>query len=144
MKIDDKIQRTANTVFFSLGDVKVNHRGIDAFVPQQIFIGQNVQPLFQQVGGIGMPERMDVHRLENTGFQIGLQSTDKNISQRNVAVFLSFAILYMKYLSLKIKIGNLQVPDLKAAESTAVKQGYQDAVFEKFGSFKESTDLFLN
>ncbi|WP_373400043.1 hypothetical protein V8V91_10710 [Algoriphagus halophilus] len=49
----------------------------------------------------------------------------------------------MQYLSVKIRSAIFQVPDLKAAESTAVKQGYQNAVLEQFGSFKKSADFFL-
>nr|WP_255505147.1 hypothetical protein [Algoriphagus sp. Y33] len=49
----------------------------------------------------------------------------------------------MKYLSIKVQVGNPEIPDLKAAESTAVKQGYQDVVFEQFGSFEKLSHFFL-
>jgi len=35
-------------------------------------------------------------------FQIVLQSTDKNVSQRNITIIFTFAILYMKHLSFKV------------------------------------------
>lgn len=52
--------------------MKVDHRGVDAFVSQQIFDRQDVQPLFQQMSGVGMPECVDVHRLNNTRFLFSL------------------------------------------------------------------------
>ena len=44
--------------------MNIDHRGVDAFVSQQIFNGQDIQLLLHQMGGIGMPECVDVHRLE--------------------------------------------------------------------------------
>ena len=40
--------------------VQVHHRGLDALMPQQFFDGDDVQPVFQQVGGIGVAQ--GVHR----------------------------------------------------------------------------------
>ena len=166
--------------------MKVDHGGVDAFVSQQIFNGQNIQSFFQQMGGVGMPQGMDVHRLLNPCFlfgfihcplhtplgiagvkvsadptfdllifaveypfigllcfQIGFQSTDENIRKWDVAVFLSFAFLYVKHLSVKIQIGNLQIPNFEAAKPTAIQQTDQHPVFEQFGSLEQSADFFL-
>ena len=47
------------TVWFNegtLGYMKVNHGGGDIGMAKQLFQGNNVQPLFKQVGGIRVPQ----------------------------------------------------------------------------------------
>ena len=49
----------------------------------------------------------------------------------------------MEDFSIKIQICNLQIPDFKAAKTTAIQQTDQHAVFEQFGSFEKPADFLL-
>lgn len=77
------------------------------------------------------------------GFQIGFQSTDQNIGKWDVAVFFAFAVLYVENFSVKIQVGDLQIPDFKATQTTPVQQTNQHAMLEQIGCFEKSTDFFL-
>jgi hypothetical protein len=53
------VQGIERTVWFNkrtLSYVKVNHGGGDIGMTEQLFQGNNVQPLFKQVGGIRVPQ----------------------------------------------------------------------------------------
>ena len=64
------------------------------------------------------------------GFQVRLDPTDQDISQWNVTVLFTFAILHMEDFSMEVQVGDLQIPDLKTAKSTTVQQTDQHPVFE--------------
>ena len=166
--------------------MKIDHRGVDGLMTEQVLDRQNVQTFFQQMSGKSMPERVHVHRLLDPGFlfgfihcplnaslriagievttdpafdllifaiehpfvgllglQIGFQSADQDISQRDIAVFFAFPILHMKDFPVKIQVGDLQIPNFEAAETTAIQQSDQHAVFEQFGSFEKPADFLL-
>ncbi len=166
--------------------MQVDHRGVDGLVAEQVFDGQDIQSFFQQMGGVGVPERVHVHRLEYPcflfglvdrplyaplgiagvevapgaaadlavgavehpdmgllGFQVGFQTPDQDVGQRDVAVFLAFAILDMEHLSIKVQVGNPEVPDLKTAKSTTIEQPDQYPMLEQAGGFQEPAHFFL-
>lgn len=77
------------------------------------------------------------------GFQIGFQSADQDISQRDIAVFFAFAILHMKDFPVKIQVSDLQIPNFEEAETTAIQEADQHAVFEQFGRFEKPADFLL-
>ena len=52
--------------------MEVNHGGVDAFMAQQVFDGHDVQAILKQVGGIGVPECMDGHLLDDACVFSGL------------------------------------------------------------------------
>jgi hypothetical protein len=77
------------------------------------------------------------------GFQIGFQPSDQEVRQRNVAVFFAFAVFDMQDFPVKIQVGNLQIPNFKATQTTPVQQTNQYAMLEQIGCFEQSADFFL-
>lgn len=45
--------------------MEINHGGVDAFMAQQVFDGHDIEAVLKQVGGIGVPECVDGHLLDD-------------------------------------------------------------------------------
>lgn len=52
----ERVEWTKGPVAVELADVQVLHGGFNALVPQQFFKRDDVEPIFEQMGSIGMPQ----------------------------------------------------------------------------------------
>lgn len=52
--------------------MQIDHGGVDAFVSQKVFDGDDVQSFFQKVGGEGMPQGVHAHILDDARIFGGL------------------------------------------------------------------------
>jgi len=62
----NQIQRTADRKQILSADMGVNHGCFRFGMADEFLNVTHVHPLFQQVGGVGMPQRMGVHAPEDT------------------------------------------------------------------------------
>src|SRR5665811_1360386 len=51
-----RIERTVWLNVFALGHMQINHCCSNFRMPQQFFKGNNIEPIFEQVGGVTVPE----------------------------------------------------------------------------------------
>jgi hypothetical protein len=63
-----RVERTMWTKVFALGHMQINHCSSNFRMPQQFFKGNNIKPFFKQVGGVTVPERVQVHLFSDGGF----------------------------------------------------------------------------
>ena len=69
-----------------LGHMQVDHGGLDAFMAQQILDGDNVEAVFQQMGGISVAKRMHRHKFLDAGSFTGLVDSPLHASLGVAAV----------------------------------------------------------